>query len=356
MLLTDKYKPYFDSKTNTISPDIIGCQKQQLEFRDWLQSCLLTPPKVQSVLIIHGPNGVGKTASIEALLSCCKIRFLNVDPWDMGNKKSIEYMDATNFASQFIKDKKKKFPNCVVIIEGMLGTEEEKVEKTLDALQVCPCIFMNHSSDSSLNQLVEKEKIDEFQRRLTSKRVYKKQFKEIYFPSLTKDQIKPRLVYINEREKYGFSDEIINAVTDSAGGSLGAAINSLQFGVGFDRISFKSFAYMTPVDAAKSLIVTDRSEDSYEILHNEHMVDGKKVPHIIHETIITRASGNQRLNDQFAKICDQFSFCDALCFNDNRYTNEYESLQSILPAREFHLLINPPTKLHPPPEKKSKKQ
>lgn len=343
MLLIEKYKPTFDSNKGVINPGIVGCKPQQVEFHNWLKDCSFAPEKVQPIVIIHGPNGVGKTSAIEALLSYCKVSFYNVDPMDMSSTKSIEYMNAVEFAFRYKKDKSKRYPNCVIIIEGMLGVEEVRIEKILDALHRCPCILMNHASDSSLNQQSERDNIDEFRKKLAGKKTYKKKSKDIYFPSIAEDDIVSRLSFINNEEKLGISDELLKNIAESSDGNLCAAINSLQFGVGFDRKLMKSASYLTPIDVAKNFLVSDY--ESWDTFHNEHLVDGKKVPYLIHEMIVTQAKGNFHITPQFAKVCDQFSLCDALHFEDNRFTNDFESLQSILPAREFHLLFRSPEQL-----------
>jgi replication factor C large subunit len=165
----------------------------------------------KKAVILVGPTGTGKTASVYAFAKENDYEVLELNASDFRNKQIIEeFMDsAMNQMSLFMK------PKIIFIdeIDGLSGMKDrggaQALAKLIEKTNFPIVMTANDISLDKLSTLVKKTKVLEFE-------------------GLTSSEICERLDDILKFEKLKKDDFVVKSIASRSGGDLRAAINDLQ--------------------------------------------------------------------------------------------------------------------------------
>ena len=165
----------------------------------------------KKAVILVGPTGTGKTASVYAFAKENDYEVLELNASDFRNKQIIEeFMDsAMNQMSLFMK------PKIIFIdeIDGLSGMKDrggaQALAKLIEKTNFPIIITANDIGLDKLSTLVKKTKVLEFE-------------------GLTSSEICERLNEILDFEKLNKDDFVVKSIASRSGGDLRAAINDLQ--------------------------------------------------------------------------------------------------------------------------------
>lgn len=165
----------------------------------------------KKAVIIYGPAGCGKTASIVALAKHYNLEFIEVNASDFRNKEQIEAKVANALRQQSLFHKGK----LVLIdeVDGLAGNKDRggigAIAELLSASAFPVIMTADNPFDKKFNSLRSKSMLIEFQ---------PLNFAVVYGV----------LSEISRKEKLVYNNKALRTLARSAGGDLRAAINDLQ--------------------------------------------------------------------------------------------------------------------------------
>src|SRR3989338_8542361 len=207
--------PWFRKYAPAKSADILGQEKAMSEIKKFLQDYKKQKKKA---ILLHGPTGTGKTASVYAVASDLDCEVVEVNASDFRNEASINSIvgAAVEQLSLFAKTK------LILVdeIDGLSGTQDR-------------------GGIPALAKLIDKTTYPIF---LTTNDAYNQKFRplrakciDVEFHALQAASIQNIIRPIAKSEGIGISEENIKALARMASGDARAAINDLQTLAGFSN-------------------------------------------------------------------------------------------------------------------------
>ena len=165
----------------------------------------------KKALLLHGPSGTGKTASVYALANDLSLELLEVNASDYRNKDQINEKVGTALTQQSLFSKGKIV--LVDEIDGLSGMKDRGgIQALIKLMEVgaFPLVFTsNNPWDIKFNKLRRKCELIEFQ-------------------ELNYEDIYTILKNICEHEKIKYQEDILKGLARRTGGDCRAALNDLQ--------------------------------------------------------------------------------------------------------------------------------
>lgn len=199
--------PWFRTHTPKKATEVVGQQQAVERVKRYVE----TFRKGQRPLLLHGPPGSGKTATIYALAEELDREVIEVNASDTRNKDAVNSLlgSALRQQSLFFKGK-------IVLVDeadGLSGNSDRGGVQALIALLVdarFPVIITANDAEA--------EKL----------KALKKACETIEYAPVAPKHIEELLKRIAKREKVTFDDEAVSAIARRSGGDCRAAINDLQ--------------------------------------------------------------------------------------------------------------------------------
>ncbi|MHA1409952.1 MAG: replication factor C large subunit [Candidatus Odinarchaeia archaeon] len=246
-LWTEKYRP------KKIS-EIAANKSEVQEIINWVKNWFDKPPKKRG-LLLYGPPGVGKTASIYAIANELSLEVLEINASDKRNAEEIKKIVGMASEQRSLLSTKIRII-LIDEVDGVAGREDRggisEIIKILKKTANPIIMTANDPWNPKLRSLREQCQLI--------------RFKRIRTPSISKV-----LKKIAELEGIEIEEEAVKKIAINANGDLRSAINDLQFySEGLTKITEKDIFYIGP---------RDRTQEIFEILKKvfqaEKIIDAK---------------------------------------------------------------------------------
>jgi replication factor C large subunit len=199
MVWAEKYKPKF----NEI--------KGQLEAKEELKYYIKNfSNQSKNAIMIHGPSGVGKTASVYSLAMKMNYEVIEVNASDFRDKKQLQIVLGGSLSQKSLFSKGKII--LIDELEGLNAKDRGAIVEILRLIQLKTFPIVMIANDAW------QEKI----RKLRTKSHL------IKFKALEKEHIQEVLSKIAEKEKLKIDKKVLEIIASQSQGDARAAINDLQ--------------------------------------------------------------------------------------------------------------------------------
>ncbi len=203
-LWTQKYQPKEEN-------EIVGNPSAVKSIDEYLSNFGMKTAKYNAIILV-GPPGTGKTATVYVMATKYKYDILEINASDVRNEQAIGRNVGIAAMEKSITNKEK----TIILIDEVDGISGQQDRGGIGALIKVikntrnPLILTaNDISDQKFSSL-------------------KRQVKEIKFQSIRKPTIVKALQNICEIENIEYDSKVLEQITDNAKGDLRAAINDLQ--------------------------------------------------------------------------------------------------------------------------------
>lgn len=219
-----KYRP--KSLTN-----VIGNREAIQKLADWVRSWDDGPPKKRAVFI-HGPPGIGKTVSVEAIANDLHMELVEKNASDYRTEDAINHF--AGLASQFGSFFEKRRVVLLDELDGLTGTADKGgVRATTDVIKVarCPIVLIaNNAYDPRFSNLRSYCLLLEFKK-----------------PSV--GEILKLLKTIGENEKIDAGEDALKFVAQRSESDVRSAVNDFQaLAQGKGKLAYEDVSWLSHRD------------------------------------------------------------------------------------------------------------
>ncbi len=197
--------------------------------------------KGKKAIIIYGPPGIGKTASVYAIANELNYEIISLDSSEIRNKKVIENVVKQSSLSSSIFGKKKLI--FIDEVDNFQGTDYGGISALASAIKetrVPIVMTANDAYDPKIREIRNEAKLIQFKR-------------------IPKNLIRKHLENIAKKEKIKISIKTIEEISERCEGDLRAALNDL-YSIAFSKELTTSYR-MTEKDIFNVLAHIFKTED-----------------------------------------------------------------------------------------------
>ncbi len=200
---TEKYRPRNPAQ-------LVGNGTARKELEDWLRQWVSSPPRKRAILLV-GPPGVGKTASVHAIANALDAELVEFNASDQRNREVVDTLIRRS-ATQGTLDGRMRII-LLDEVDGLSGAGDRgglrSILKLVDETAYPIVMTANSADDDRMKDVVRKCKL-------------------LSFSPVSHSDIIEVLKRICRAERIELSEESLSSIAERASGDLRAAISDLE--------------------------------------------------------------------------------------------------------------------------------